>query len=95
MACDTDLATVAPTGIRSNSGLPARRSDGDNTVMIRIREILDPDLKQQILTALAERRGCTVAAIPEWFELDDADYVDLLNALQHPEDETDRADFRQ
>ena len=63
--------------------------------MIRIREIIDPDLKQQILTALAERRGCTVAAIPEWFELDDADYVDLLNALEHPEDENDQADFRQ
>lgn len=63
--------------------------------MIRIREIIDPDLKQQILMALAERRGCTVAAIPEWFELDDADYVDLLNTLQHPQDETDPADFRQ
>jgi hypothetical protein len=50
--------------------------------MIRIREILDPDLKLQILEKLAERRGTTVAAIPEWFELDDADYVDLLNDLK-------------
>ena len=50
--------------------------------MIRIREILDPELKQKILAALAERRGCSVAAIPEWFELDDADFVDLLNDLK-------------
>ena len=50
--------------------------------MIRIREILDPDLKRQIVEKLAERRGMSVAAIPEWFELDDADYVDLLQELK-------------
>jgi hypothetical protein len=50
--------------------------------MIRIREITDPDLKLQIIEKLAERRGMTAAAIPEWFELDDADYVDLLNDLK-------------
>jgi hypothetical protein len=50
--------------------------------MIRIREILDPDLKRQILDKLAERRGLAAAAIPEWFELDDADFVDLLNDIK-------------
>ena len=50
--------------------------------MIRLREILDPDLRQRITAALANRRGCSVAAIPDWFELDDADYVDLLNDLR-------------
>ncbi|HZZ41773.1 MAG TPA: hypothetical protein VFE58_02450 [Tepidisphaeraceae bacterium] len=50
--------------------------------MIRIRHITDPDLKQKILQALAERRGCSPSAIPEWFELDDHDYVDLLNDLK-------------
>jgi len=50
--------------------------------MIRIREITDPELRRRILEALAERRGCAVAAIPDWFELDDADYVDLLNDLK-------------
>ena len=50
--------------------------------MIRIREILDPDLRRRITEKLAERRGCSIAAIPEWFELDDADYVDLLNELK-------------
>jgi len=50
--------------------------------MIRIREILDPELKQRVIVALADRRGLSIAAIPEWYELDDADFVDLLNDLQ-------------
>jgi hypothetical protein len=50
--------------------------------VVRIREIADPELRGKIVAALAERRGCSVAAIPDWFELDDADYVDLLNDLQ-------------
>jgi hypothetical protein len=56
--------------------------------MIRIREILDPDLRRQIVEKLAEQRGTSVAAIPDWFELDDADYVDLLVDLRE-EDEAD------
>lgn len=50
--------------------------------MIRIREIIDPELRQRIHAKLAENRGCSTAAIPEWFELDDADFVDLLNDLE-------------
>lgn len=50
--------------------------------MVRIREIIDPELRRKIVEALAERRGCSVAAIPEWFELDDLDFVDLLNDLK-------------
>jgi hypothetical protein len=53
--------------------------------MIRIREITDPELRQRIIAALAERRGMSPAAVPEWFELDDADYVDLLNDLKEAE----------
>jgi hypothetical protein len=53
--------------------------------MVRIRHILDPELKQKVLQALATRRGCTVSAIPEWFELDDADYVDLLQDIKEAE----------
>lgn len=64
--------------------------------MVRIRYILDPDLKARVLEALAARRGCTPSAIPEWFELDDADYVDLLNdirdAEQNPPDAPPRPD---
>ncbi|HYE20367.1 MAG TPA: hypothetical protein VEA69_18110 [Tepidisphaeraceae bacterium] len=48
--------------------------------MIRIREIVDPELKRRVMEKLGEQRG--LAAVPEWFELDDADYVDLLNALR-------------
>lgn len=54
--------------------------------MVRIREILDPELREKILAALAERRGCSAAAIPDWFELDDADFVDLLNDLKQIDD---------
>jgi hypothetical protein len=61
--------------------------------MIRIREIIDPDLRRKILEKLADRRGCSAASIPDWFELDDADYVDLLNDLK-PENDFDRNDPR-
>jgi hypothetical protein len=57
--------------------------------MIRIRHILDPDLKRKIIEKLAEQRGMSVAAIPEWFELDDADYVDLLNELKEETNESE------
>jgi hypothetical protein len=50
--------------------------------MIRIREIIDPDLREKITQALAARRNCSAAAIPDWFELDDLDFVDLLNDLK-------------
>jgi hypothetical protein len=57
--------------------------------MVRIREIADPDLRERIRGALAERRGCAAAAIPDWYELDDADFVDLLNDLRGDEDDLD------
>jgi hypothetical protein len=58
--------------------------------VIRIREILDPETKRLIIEKLAERRGMSAAAIPEWFELDDADFVDLLNDIKGDQDETER-----
>jgi hypothetical protein len=60
--------------------------------MVRIREILDPDLRRRIVEALADRRGCSPAAIPEWFELDDADFVDLLNDLRADDPRRDDLD---
>jgi hypothetical protein len=60
--------------------------------LIRIAHILDPDLKTKIIQALADRRGMSPAAIPEWFELDEADFVDLLNDLKA--DEEGRPDER-
>jgi hypothetical protein len=53
--------------------------------MIRLREITDPDLREQIRAALAERRGMAVGAIPDWWELDDMDFVDLLNEIRDAE----------
>jgi hypothetical protein len=61
--------------------------------MIRIREIIDPELRERVVAQLAENRGCDSSAIPEWFELDDADFVDLLNDLKGPEPDVD--DYRQ
>lgn len=63
-------------------------------IMVRIREILDPELKAKIVAALAERRGCMASAIPEWFELDDADFVDLLQDLKASETDPDFDDPR-
>jgi len=63
--------------------------------MIRIREIIDPDLRRRITEALADRRGMSVAAIPDWFELDDLDFVDLLNDLKEQELPDDWDDPRQ
>ena len=60
--------------------------------MVRIREILDPDLRRRVVEALAERRGCSPAAIPDWFELDDADLVDLLNDMKAQEEGLDDLD---
>lgn len=53
--------------------------------MIRIREITDPELKRKVIAKLADRRGLSVAAVPEWYELDDADFVDLLNDIRDDE----------
>jgi hypothetical protein len=61
--------------------------------MIRIREITDPELREKIRQALADRRGMSAAAIPDWFELDDLDFVDLLNDLK-PESDLERDDPR-
>jgi hypothetical protein len=60
--------------------------------MIRIREIIDPELRRRIVDVLADRRGCSPASIPEWFELDDADFVDLLNDMKQSDDAGDWRD---
>lgn len=60
--------------------------------MVRLREILDPELRRRITEALAERRGLSPAAIPDWYELDDLDYVDLLNDLKEAEQGEDPSD---
>lgn len=63
-------------------------------MVVRLREIIDPDLRERIRRALAERRGCSAASIPNWFELDDADVVDLLNDLKAARSDPERRDPR-
>ena len=58
-----------------------------NVGMVRLREILDPELRERVRTKLAENRGCLAATIPDWFELDDADFADLLQDLRETEEE--------
>ena len=54
--------------------------------MVRIQHIADPDLREQVRAKLAEWRGSTPAQIPDWFELDDGDYSELLIELRAEED---------
>ncbi|HEX8340854.1 MAG TPA: hypothetical protein VF624_08095 [Tepidisphaeraceae bacterium] len=58
--------------------------------MIRICHINHPELKAKVLAKLAEWRGMPVSAIPEWFELDDADYSDLLIEIRADEEDPGR-----
>ena len=62
--------------------------------MIRIREIADPDLQRRVVEKLADARGLSPAAVPDWYELDDADFVDLLNAIRDDETDPDGRDPR-
>jgi hypothetical protein len=41
----------------------------------------DADLRREVVEVLAEWRGMPTGNFPDWFELDDADYVDLLNEV--------------
>jgi len=61
--------------------------------MIRIREISDPDLKARVIAKLAEWRGLAESQVPEWFELDDADFTDLLMELRADEESAVRDDY--
>lgn len=56
--------------------------------MIRVRHILDEELRRKVCEVLAEWRGFPggAAGVPEWFELDEADYVDVLNEIRRREE---------
>lgn len=53
--------------------------------MIRIRHIQDPQLRLKVEQVLADWRGFPGGRVPDWFELDDADYVDVLNEIRRRE----------
>jgi hypothetical protein len=53
--------------------------------MIRIRYIADPELRAKVEAKIAEWRGFPGGRVPDLFELDDADYVDVLQAIKEDE----------
>lgn len=53
--------------------------------MMRVGDIADPELKRKVCEVLAEWRGFAVGGVPDWFELDDADYVEVLNEVRRRE----------
>jgi hypothetical protein len=53
--------------------------------MIRVRHILDPDLRRKVCEVLTDWRGFPGGNVPEWFELDDHDYVDVLQEIKRRE----------
>jgi len=57
-----------------------------NTHMIRIDQIIDPVLQKRVIEALARRQGVQPEDVPRWYEMDDADYSQLLLELNEPTD---------
>lgn len=54
--------------------------------MIRIDQIIDPVLQKRVIEALARKQGMQPEDIPHWYEMDDADYSQLLLELNEPTD---------
>jgi hypothetical protein len=59
--------------------------------MIRLREIDDEQLRERVRQKIAESRGMLSAEIADWWELDDADFSEILIDLRY-EDEGPRTD---
>lgn len=58
--------------------------------MIRVYHIDDLDLRRRVVEVLAAWRGCEPHQIPEWFEIDDADFSEILIELRRGNDPDDR-----
>ncbi|MFT3785761.1 MAG: hypothetical protein QM770_06290 [Tepidisphaeraceae bacterium] len=56
--------------------------------MIRVYHIEDPALKERVVKKLAEWRGCEPWQIPEWFEIDDADFSEILIELRAEDEDS-------
>jgi hypothetical protein len=50
--------------------------------MIRVYHIEDLALRARVVDKLAAWRGCAPSQIPEWFEIDDADFSEILIHLR-------------
>jgi len=51
--------------------------------MIRLREIDDLELREQVRSMIASDRDMPASAIADWWELDDADFSDILIAIRY------------
>ena len=58
----------------------------DCPLMIRLREIDDEQLRERVRAKIAESRGMLPGEIADWWELDDADFSEILINLRY-EDE--------
>lgn len=54
--------------------------------MIRLLHIDDPQLRERVRAKIAETREMEAAHIPDWWEMDDADFSAILIELRR-EDE--------
>ena len=54
--------------------------------MIRLREIDDEQLRERVRQKIADTRGMLAGEIADWWELDDADFSEILIELRY-EDE--------
>lgn len=59
--------------------------------MIRLLHIDDPTLRERVRAKIAESREMEPAHIPDWWEMDDADFSAILIELRY-EDESPRMD---
>jgi len=61
--------------------------------MVRLRLIEDDELRERVRAVLARWRGCEPWQIPDWFEIDDADFSEIVMELRRGEsaDPDDRA----
>lgn len=50
--------------------------------MIRLREIPDERLREQVRQKIAAAREMLPVEIPDWWELDDADFSEILIELR-------------
>lgn len=54
--------------------------------MIRLREIDDEVLRERVRQKIADSRGMLPAEIADWWELDDADFSEILIELRYEEE---------
>ncbi|HQY89423.1 MAG TPA: hypothetical protein PK402_12295, partial [Tepidisphaeraceae bacterium] len=65
---------MTPAELKSITRFDIPQSTLHNPKMIRLREIEDEKLREQVRAKIAEFREMMPGEIPDWWELDDADF---------------------